>query len=315
VQLAWAGGDLRVAGGGLWPALMAQEGQVSAAAGSQRGRGSRAQTWTSAFYSTGDYDFDEGFTEYDYDTRGFVVGADRLLGEHTIAGFMAGYADTGADEVHAVASADVETWTGGLYATSFWGPTYVEGGISYSTQSFDNQRTLLIDTEERIAVSDHDGSALMLFAGAGREFDFGSWQAEPYGTLYYFDIDEDAFQEEGADSLNLLIGRKSAEAMFAEVGSRFVRLQPVRHGAIDWHAVIAYSHDFDLGDATIGYAYQGMPGSLLQVTDRNVAAGSAVLGAGVAWLRQRSVLAFDYRGQYNGNYRNHMVGLRLSLAF
>jgi outer membrane autotransporter protein len=273
------------------------------------------QTWTSAFYSTGDYDFDEGFTEYDYDTRGFVVGADRQLGERTIAGFVAGWADTGADEVHAVASADVETWTGGLYATSFWGPTYVEGGISYSTQSFDNQRTLLIGSEERMAVSDHDGSALMLFAGAGREFDFGSWQAEPYGTLYYFDIEEDAFQEEGADSLNLVFDSKSAEAMFAEVGSRFVRLQRVRSGAIDWHAVVAYSYDFDLGDGTIGYAYQGMPGSLLQVTDRNVTAGSAVLGAGVAWLRQRSALAFDYRGQYNGNYRNHMVGLRLSLAF
>jgi outer membrane autotransporter protein len=155
----------------------------------------------------------------------------------------------------------------------------------------------------------------MLFAGAGHEFDFGSWLVEPYGTLYWFDIDEDAFQEEGADSLNLQFAGKSTEVLLGEVGARFARLQPARNGAIDWHAVLGYSHDFDLGDGTIAYAYQGEPGSLLQVTDRNVAAGSAVVGAGVAWLRDRSTLAFDYRGQFNSGYQNHIVALRLSLAF
>lgn len=317
VQLAFARGELRVVDASImWPALMAQEGATPAASGIvKRGRGPKAQTWTSAFYSTGDYDFDEGFTEYDYDSRGFVIGADYLLGERTVAGFMAAYADTGADEVNVVASADVETWTGGLYASSYWGATYVEAGILYSSQSFDNQRTLLVGTEERTALSDHDGSALLLFAGAGRKFDFGSWLVEPYGTLYWFDIDEDAFQEEGADSLNLQFARKSTEVLLGEVGARFARLKPVRNGAIDWHAVLGYSHDFDLGDGTIAYAYQGEPGSLLQVTDRNVVAGSAVVGAGVAWLRHRSTLAFDYRGQYNSGYKNHMVGLRLSLAF
>ncbi len=315
-QLAYAGGDLRVVNAGMWPALMTQEGPAaSGTAVAKRGRAPKAQTWTSAFYSTGDYDFDEGFTEYDYDSRGFVIGADYLLGERTIAGFMASYADTGADEVHAVASADVESWTGGLYASSYWGGTYVEGGVLYSSQSFDNRRTLLIGTEERTAVSDHDGSALLLFAGAGREFDVGSWRVEPYATLYWFDIDEDAFEEEGADSLNLLFGSKSAEVLLGEAGARFVRLQQVRNGAIDWHAALAYNHDFDIGEGTIAYAYQGEPGSLLLVTDRNVAAGSAVLGAGVAWVRHRSTLAVDYRGQFNSGYRNHIVGLRLSLAF
>jgi len=316
VQLAYAAGEMRVIGAGMWPALPAVTGPAPPAGGATRhDRSLKSRTWTSAFYSTGDYDFDAGFTGYDYDTRGFLVGADRLLGERTTVGFMLGYAGTQVDAAQAVASVDVEGWTGGLYATSGWGSAYVEGGVTYSTQSFENTRRLLIGTGERTAVSDHDGAALMLFAGAGREFDFGSWQAEPYGTLYYFDIDEDAFQEDGAESLNLMFERNSTEALLAEIGSRFVRLMPLRKGVLDWHAVIAYHHDFDLGDGTIGYAYQGMPTRPLRVSDREVATSSAVLGAGVAWLRGASTLAFDYRGQYSGSYRNHVVGLRLSLRF
>ncbi|HNR22553.1 MAG TPA: hypothetical protein PKL49_05970 [Steroidobacteraceae bacterium] len=316
VQLAYAGGEMRVIGPGMWPGLPAVTGPAAASGGATRhGRSLKSQTWTSAFYSTGDYDFDAGYTEYDYDTRGFLVGADRLLGERTTVGLMLGYASTQADAAQAVASADVEGWTGGLYATSGWGSAYVEGGITYSTQSFENTRRLLIGTEERTAVSDHDGAALVLFAGAGREFDFGSWQAEPYGTLYYFDLEEDAFQEDGAESLNLVFERRSAEAMFAEIGSRFARFTPLRKGVLDWHAVVAYNHDFDLGDGTIGYAYQGMPTQPLRVSDRDVVTSTAVLGAGVTWLRGASTLALDYRGQYSGSYRNHVVGLRLSLRF
>lgn len=316
VMLAYLGEDLRVIGAGMPSGMLAQSGAARASASASRaGRGPRAQTWTSAFLSSGDYDFSEGFTEYDYDNHAFAIGADYLVGENTIAGFMASYADSGIDEVHAVAEADIETWTGGLYATHFRGALYLEGGLTYSTQSFANRRTLLIDTEERVAQSEHDGSALMLFAGAGREFDFGSWQAEPYGSLHYFNIDEDAFQETGADSLNLIFDSKSTDVLLGEIGARFVRLQPIRNGELDWHATLAYNHDFDLDDGSIAYAYQGEPGSLLQVGDRNATAGSAVIAAGVAYIRGRSTFALDYRGQFNSAYRNNMLALRLALAF
>lgn len=315
VQLAYAGGEMRVIGAGMQPALAAANGAAPATGATRQGGSLKSRTWTSAFYSTGDYDSDAGFTGYDYDTHGFLVGADRLLGERTTVGLMLGYASTQADAAQAVASADIEGWTGGLYATSSWGSVYVEGGITYSTQSFENRRRLLLGTVERTAASNHDGTALMLFAGLGREFDFGSWQAEPYGTLYYFDLEEDAFQEDGADSLNLVFERRSADAVFVEIGSKFTRLMPLREGALDWHAVVAYNHDFDPGEEAIGYAYQGMPAHPLRVSNRNLATGSTALGAGVAWLRGRSTLAFDYRGQYGSGYRNHVVGLRLSLLF
>jgi uncharacterized protein with beta-barrel porin domain len=138
---------------------------------------------------------------------------------------------------------------------------------------------------------------------------------EPYGTLYYFDIAEDAFAETGAESLNLIFEKKSTDALLGEIGTTFVRLQDVNSGVIDWHASLAYNHDFDINDGSIAYAYDGQPGSVLRIDDRNITSGSAVVGAGFTYIRERSALALDYRGQFNDNYRNNIVGLRLAYSF
>jgi outer membrane autotransporter protein len=314
VMLARVGGDLRVIGASM-PALLAQAGSGGSGAGTASGNRARSQTWTTAYHANGDIDFQDGFTEYDFDANGFMAGADRRFGERTIAGLMLSYADTSLDMREAVADADVEGWSGGLYATHYWDRAYLEGGLSYASQSFDVMRTLQVGPDELVATSSHDGETLQLWVAAGREFDFGAWQLEPYGSLQWFEIDEDAFAEEGAESLNLLFGRKSADALLGEAGARFTRLQRLRSGMLEWHGSLAYHHDFDSSGGTLAYAYEGDPGSVLLVDDRNVSSGSTVLGAGLAYLRGRSTFALDYRGQYNGGYRNHVLGLRLSLAF
>ena len=324
VLLAYAGGEMNTNGAAAQPFLMAQAGPVRdddpalSATASAPGSGSSrqmAQTWASAFFADGDYDLVDGFTKYQHDSGGFAVGADYLFGNNLIAGFTVSYADTELDLVQAVAEADIEAWSGGLYATGYWDNAYVEGGVTFSRQSFSNIRTLMIGSEERMATSEHDGETWMAFVGAGREFDRGTWQMEPYASLYYFDISEDRFEETGADSLNLIFAKKSTSALLGEIGTTFVRLQDVDSGVIDWHASLAYNYDFDIDDGRIAYAYDGAPGSVLMIDDRNITAGSAVFGAGLAYIRKRSILSFDYRGQFNSDYRNDILGLRLAYSF
>ncbi|MBT8110017.1 MAG: hypothetical protein KJO27_04760 [Gammaproteobacteria bacterium] len=324
VVLAYEGGQLNTNGAAIAPFYMGQAGPLraddpalSTTAGAT-GNGSNrhmAQTWASAFFGSGDYDVTDGLTEYDHDSAGFTIGADYFFRDNLIAGFMISYAETDIDQLQAAATSDIYAWSGGLYATGYWDSTYVEGGITFTNQSFKNWRSLEIGTAARTAMSEHDGDTWMAFVGAGREYDFGTWHMEPYGTLYYFDIDEDAFEETGADSLNLLFAKKSTSALLGEIGTTFVRLQDVDSGVIDWHASLAYNHDFDIDDGSIAYAYGGQPGSILTIDDRNITSGSAVFGAGLAYIRKRSTLAFDYRGQFNSDYRNDIVGLRLAYSF
>jgi uncharacterized protein YhjY with autotransporter beta-barrel domain len=321
VVLAYNAGELQTNGAAIQPFFMGQLGPIHdddpdlAGADSSGSRRVQTQTWASAFLASGDYDVVDGLTEYDHDSAGFTIGADHLYGEDVIAGVMINYSETDIDQLQAAAVADIYAWSAGVYATKFWDDSYLEGGITYTNQTFKNWRLLEIGPEERLASSEHDGETWMAFVGVGREYNFGTWHMEPYGTLYYFDIAEDAFAETGAESLNLIFEKKSTDALLGEIGTTFVRLQDVNSGVIDWHASLAYNHDFDINDGSIAYAYDGQPGSVLRIDDRNITSGSAVVGAGFTYIRERSALALDYRGQFNDNYRNNIVGLRLAYSF
>ncbi|MDH3806819.1 MAG: autotransporter outer membrane beta-barrel domain-containing protein, partial [Gammaproteobacteria bacterium] len=321
VVLAYNAGEFRTNGAATQSYMMGQTGPIRdddpelTGVDSGGSRRLMTQTWASAFGASGDYDAVDGLTEYDHDSAGFTVGADHLYGEDVIAGIMINYSETDIDQLQASAIGDIYSWSAGLYATRFWDDSYLEGGITFTDQTFKNWRLLEIGADERWAMSEHDGNTWMAFVGAGRELNFGTWQMEPYGTLYYFDIEEDAFAETGVDSLNLVFEKKSTDVLLGEIGTTFVRLQDVRSGVIDWHASLAYNHDFDIDDGSIAYAYSGQPGSVLRIDDRNITAGSAVIGAGFAYIRKRSALALDYRGQFNSDYRQNIVGLRLAYSF
>jgi outer membrane autotransporter protein len=269
----------------------------------------------SAMSASGDYDLVDGYTQYDHDATGFSVGLDRVLENDWVIGLSIGYSDTDLSMTEAVGDSAIESWSGTLYATRYGDRAYVEGGLYIANQTIDATRIVTIDTLERTAASRHDGDTLMAFLSGGYRFDFDQWYVEPFGTLFYFDISEDAIEETGADSLNLLIGKKSADVLIGEVGSKFVRLRETEKGLLDLHATLAYNHDFASDDMNISYAYLGEPDAFFTIPDRNFTSGSYVLGAGLAYIRGRSTFGLDYRGQYNSEYTNNIVGARLAYEF
>jgi outer membrane autotransporter protein len=276
---------------------------------------SRAETWLMAFGGSGDIDLIDGYTDYDQDMAGFAAGADYLFGNNFIAGFSLDIAESKLKMQKAVAKTDIESWGGSLYATAFWENSYVEGGISFGRQDFSSRRTLSIDGVTSDIVSKHDGNSTMAFLGAGRAFTFSDWTVEPYATLYYFGVSEDGFAEEGAGSLNQLVQKKSANTLLGEVGTTFSLLRPAGNGFLDWHTTLAYNHDFDIDTSSISYAYEGAPTTLFSIAGRNVVSGSAVIGMGLAYQNGRSILSLDYRGQFNGDYEQHILGARLVYMF
>lgn len=278
-------------------------------------RSRRPQTWLMGFGGWSDVDEVDGYTDYDQDMVGFAVGADYLLADDLIAGFSIAYADSELDMGKANAKTDVETWSGTLYATALWDRTYVEGGVYFGWQDFDSKRTLTIGESSSQAHSQHDGDSAMVFLGTGHSFEFESWEVEPYATLYYVDLSEDAFEEKGAGSLNQVVEKQSADALLGELGGTFSTLQPMGTGTIDWHGTLAYGHDFDIDDVSINYAFLGEPTSSFNVDDRDISEGSAILGAGLAYQNGQNTLSLDYRGQFNSDYEHHFVGARFIYTF
>ena len=279
------------------------------------GHASNWLTWMGAYSGTGDYKEVEGYTQYDHDTAGFAVGLDRALGNNWIMGLTVGFNDSDLKMQEAAANSQIESWSGTLYATKYSDQAFFEGGLYFANQTVSASRLMTIGTQDFTVTSEHDGETWMAFLSSGYRFDFETWDIEPYGSLFYFDISEDPFEETGAGSINQVFSEKSTTAVFGEIGARLRRLHETDQGLLDWHATVAYNHNFDVDDNLIGYGYAGEPDTEFTIPDRSITTGSAVFSAGVAYIRGRSTLGIDYRGQYNDDYTNHIVGARFGYEF
>ncbi len=313
VALSYQYGQLQNFGGALNPMLL---GVAATNSGVSLAKPKRtAQTWISGFTANGEYKPRSGYTEFEHDSGGFTVGADYGFGSDLIAGFTFGIADVDIESVQAVAASNIESWSGGLYLTKFSDIAYFEASISYTDHAILNQRQLSIGSNVRTASSDYSGNTLMAFFSVGREYAPGPWKVEPFASLYHFNIHEDDYRETGAGGANLLIPENNSTTTFAEVGTRFSRLQDAGSGQINWHASAAFSLELDANEDSIFYAYEGAPGTQFGLRNRNIESNSLVIGAGLAYTRDRSTLALSYRGLFNEDYRNNIVGARLSVAF
>jgi subtilase-type serine protease len=275
----------------------------------------RGQVWMQGAKADGDYDEVDGYTDFDTDSSIVALGYDFRLNKRLIIGGTLGYAKTDLDMDQAGADGDIKAWSGGAYASWFNDKAYLEGGISCAHQSFDNQRDVVIGSIKRRARSDHDGNVWMGFLGSGYQFGFNGWSLEPYGSLYYFNAQEDSFRETGADSLNQVIDDRDTEALIGEVGANVERLQRLGKGTLDMHASVGLNHDFDIDDARIRYNYTGAPGTIFGIDDRDLESNSTVFGAGISYTSGRSTFSLDYRRQHNDDYDNDAIFAGMVVRF
>jgi outer membrane autotransporter protein len=290
-------------------------GSGGLAVGTPLAGASNGRTWVQGFAGRSTVDLAAGYTDYEQDMAGLAAGMDWAPTRNFIAGATIAFADSQVEMDKAAMRSDTEIVSGTIYATAFSDDAWIEGGLYFGGQDYVGSRTLTVGDTVLEAANKHDGHTTMVFFGGGRTFERDGWTVEPYGTLYYFDIREDAFEEAGAGDLNQIVSKKTIEALTAELGTTFNWLRPTVDGTLDWHLALGYNHDFEIDDAAISYAYQGAPTSFLRIADRNMAGGSAVLGAGIAYIKERTVLSLDYRGQSNRDYQHHVIGARLSYAF
>jgi outer membrane autotransporter protein len=279
------------------------------------GDGLHSQAWLLGISANGTNEAVGGYSPFDTDTSGYLLGYDRRIGDGWILGADVGRARTDVTMNAVAARGDVDAWLGSAYATWFDDTRYFEAGLSYGSQSFTGSRVLLVGPVERTADSKHNGSAWTAFVGGGVKFGTERRSLEPYASLSYFNVHEGAFEETGADSMNQLVASRSTEALHGEAGASLSLLQPAGRSLLDWHTSLALGYDFRFGDARITYAYAGAPGTAFAIDDRNSASTSAVFGAGISLLRDRSVLSLEYRGQKSADHEEGFVSARVSLRF
>ena len=277
----------------------------------------RSQAWMLGMTSKGNYDAVDGYTGFDQETDAYAAGYDFRINDRLVLGLSAGSAETELEMFDAYGTGMVDAWFANAYGSWFRSDRYVEWGLGYAAQDIDTTRLIEIGTDSRVANSTHEGNAWSAFVGAGWSHPLERITFEPFVSLRYFRLSEDAFEETGAADLNQTIAARNTSALFGEIGVNIGQRIDLRDSSsvFDWNLMFGANHDFDVDKRRIDYAYVGQPDELLSLNGRSTTATSALLGGTLAWYGDRFGMNLEYRGRFNSDYEEQAIAAFFLLRF
>ena len=272
--------------------------------------------WVTPFGQWGDQDGEDGYTGFDYNVLGITVGIDRPVSDRLVLGASAAYTDTDVDQDKGHGDGDIEGWMASLYGSYSLDNAYVDGALSYGRNDYDAKRRVQVGTINRTARSDHDGDVLAATLGGGYLIARDDSVLEPFGRLRYVRLDEDAFTESGASSVNQQITSRDTDSLTSEIGMRVSRLYQKATGWLTTDASIAWLHDFDIDDRTITTSYTGAPASSFSIPGQDVERNGVTLGLGVGFETRKGVsTSLNYNGEFRDGFSAHGIIGRVGYRF
>ncbi len=264
--------------------------------------------WLAGFGQWADQEATPGFAGFTASTGGLTLGYDHTFRDQVTAGLSVGYADTDVDLAENQGGGRIQGVVTSLYGGYFTSTLYLDGALSYGHNWYENDRHLRIGTLERTATSEHQGDAFAAYLGAGYAYPLGAWALGPVGALRYVYLAEDAFQETGADSLNLTVGSRGTHSLVSELGVRVAGTVKTAAGTLVPDLSLLWSYDFDLDDRLLTTTYAGAPGAAFSIPGQPVAQHGLLLRPGLTFLHPSGVsTALRYTGEFRDGYQAHGV--------
>jgi len=177
-------GRLRQAGGGVsGPAV--QDGQGGLA-------------WWGQFVGAwGHHDSDGNAASTRHTSGGFLVGADRALGDSARLGVAAGYTQTAVNTTARASSMSSRDLDLSVYAGTQLGALGLRAGAAYGWHTLDGTRFVAVPGLVGHELSRYDAGTAQVFGEAGYRFAFKRASLEPFAQVAHVRLHTDGFQEHG----------------------------------------------------------------------------------------------------------------------
>ena len=260
-------------------------------------------------------------TSNGFDGGGFVlaVGADAPVGPIDTLGVTASIASARFDEQE---GEDFPfnrlTYAFGAYAAEDIGALRLDGRLSYGITSSESERSIVLTARDeegqatgvgdvqRLVEGSWDGTEIAGHLRALYRGQYGDWDVQPFASLDYLRLEEDAYEENGAldQAVALGVDEREIESLRGNVGvvvGREFALRPNRFdtsipGAVTPRITAAYSTELQDDDLSGTYRFLqdgdaegGAPGEdFTLLTEKE--GGIGILGADIAYENQYAKL-------------------------
>lgn len=254
-----------------------------------------------------------GFT-----TGGLMVGVDGKIHDTWVVGTFFDYENTSVDLDNQGSTANINSYSGGLYAGYHEGGYYANGLFAYTRNDYNSQRNIEIPGFGTTAAGSTNSNQEELNLDGGYDFhlnDCVTWG--PIAGLQYVHLNVDSFNETGASAADLAVGSQDLDSLRTRLGARIEYRKQVRKQmefSTELHA--EWQHEFLDNSQGISASFIGDGLVPFSVQTTSPERDAALLGVGAdLTVRDKWTLFFDYdvqAGQQSYLEQSIKGGVKLS---
>jgi uncharacterized protein with beta-barrel porin domain len=278
----------------------------------------RLGTFINATYNRGDKDTTDREDGFDYDNWSLLGGADYRITDNFVAGGALGYNQTKVDIVQSQGNIDTKAVGVSAYATYYIEKFYLDGHLSYFKNDYDSTRRIAytnLPEGSRNANGSTKGNQHAISFGGGYDFGLGALTLAPYGRIEYLKLKIDAFDESGAQGLNVHIDEQDIKSLQSAAGGRVSYAISTGFGVIIPQVGLEWNHEFQNDSRSVTARFINDPqNNLIVIPTENPDRDYFTFNLGVSGVFKNGFSAFanfeTVQGLSNITHQAIMLGAR-----
>jgi outer membrane autotransporter protein len=264
--------------------------------------------WTEAFGQWATQDSHSDSTGYEADTKGIAFGLDNLLSDKIIVGISVGTSKADIDLKQNQGDGDIRSYFGSAYASYFTDRMYFDGVLSFGLQDYDNTRRTNIGAISNNVSSSHDGESYAAYIESGCMLKAGDWAFQPFMALGYTYLDEESYDEHGANGINLSIESRKTDSLISDLGARIAYPFKAKTWLCIPEATLAWHHDYDIDSRSIVASFDSAPNIRFKASGEEYDKDGVILGAALTLISKNDLsLSINYTGDIRSSYYSHSL--------
>lgn len=255
----------------------------------------------------------------DYNTGGFVAGADGTVFDNWRLGLLAGYSRTTFDVDGRASSGQSDNYTLGAYAGSSWklnngNAIAFRTGLAYTWHEIELDRFDIFPGFSDSLNSDYHASTFQAFGELAYQWGREDTPLEAFANLAYVHHRTDGFNEAGRTAARLSVDSDTMDTAFTTIGLRASRHFMLGNVSANAHGSIGWRHAY--GDIDTGSTNSFIGSSAFTVYGAPIAKDAALIEAGLNFNLSRSAkLGVNYTGQIGSHAYQQGVNAVLRVRF
>ncbi|NKE47488.1 autotransporter domain-containing protein [Roseomonas frigidaquae] len=271
--------------------------------------------WGRALGSWGSTDGDGAAAGYSRQSGGALVGADRSFAPGLTGGVALGFLRGTVDGDGGTGEVRLDSYQASLYGV-YAPPTdatvkpFIDATLGTGLSRYDSRRDIAFGTLSRRAQGDSDGTDVTAEAGFGVTTRLEGVDLEPRAFLRWDRIARGGFTESGAESLNLTVDGRTADALRAGIGVSAARTLSLGEGfRLRPEARIGYARELQDG---LGRSTHRLGGAAFSVESARTGQDALTAGIGAtAYRGDRFAVVADYDLLRSSGGTEHVLTLGL----